>query len=62
GMADGLDTRRGRPEESAEVHQNIVNVTTHVPDPVNGGQGALGRFWQGARGRLWALPPAADGS
>jgi uncharacterized protein YjlB len=45
-MAAGLDTRRGRPEELAEVHRNIVNLSLHVPDPVNGGQGALGRLWE----------------
>jgi uncharacterized protein YjlB len=46
GMAAGLDTRRGRPEELAEVRRNIANLSLHVPDPVNGGQGALGRLWE----------------
>ena len=46
GMAAGLDTRRGRPEELAEVRRNIANLSLHVPDPVNGGQGVLGRLWE----------------
>lgn len=54
GMAAGLDTRRGRPEEMAEVHRSIANLSLHVPDPVNGGQGVLGR--------LWGRPPVAGGS
>ncbi len=45
GMQAGLDTRRGRPEELAEVHRNIADISTHVPDPVAGGDGALARLW-----------------
>ncbi len=45
GMQAGLDTRRGRPDEMAAVHRNIESVPMDVPDPVNGGEGALARLW-----------------
>lgn len=46
GMAHGLDTRRGRPEEIAEVRQNIAHVAAGVPDPVIGRDGPLTRLWR----------------
>jgi uncharacterized protein YjlB len=45
GMEAELDTRRGRPEELAEVRRNIANVSLQVPDPVAGGDGALAPLW-----------------
>ncbi len=50
GMKAGLDTRRGRPEEIAEVRRNVGAVSANVPDPVAGHGGPLERLWNVRKG------------
>jgi uncharacterized protein YjlB len=48
GMAEGLDTRRGRKEEADAVRANIARVPLALADPVLGSDGPLMRLWAAA--------------
>ena len=39
------DMKNGDPEEYEAVVKNVAAVSSHVPDPVNGGDGALRAVW-----------------
>jgi len=42
-----VDTHHGKPEELAKAEANIAQVPMPEQDPVEGGDGALRRYWGG---------------